>query len=135
MTRLTLFYDGHCPLCVAEMGRLAKADKRQQLDLVDINTDNFAIRYPGIDPIQANRTLHAWDENQALLLGLAASCRAWKIVGRRRWMALLRWPLIRPLADCAYHLLARHRYSISQRLTGQKRCTADCTIVRHSRLD
>jgi len=35
--------------------------------------------------------------------------------------APLRWPLIRHVADYAYSLFARHRYSISYWLTGQKR--------------
>ncbi len=126
MTRLTLFYDGRCPLCVAEMSRLAKLDQRRQLAFEDINAADFSARYPAIDPLHANRVLHGWDENQNLLFGLDVSCRAWQLVGHHRWMAALRWPIIRPLADIAYRLFARHRYRFSRLLTGQSRCASHC---------
>ena len=31
MTELTLYYDGQCPLCVAEVTQLMKADKQQKM--------------------------------------------------------------------------------------------------------
>lgn len=133
MTRLTLFYDGRCPLCVAEMARLASLDNTRALVFEDINAEDFTDRYHSIDPAKANQVLHGWDENQSLLLGLDVSCRAWKLVGKHRWMAALRWPLIRPIADLGYRLFARHRYFFSRLLTGQPRCDDRCAIVRHER--
>ena len=133
MTRLTLFYDGRCPLCVAEMTRLAALDGRRALAFEDINGEDFSRRYPSIDPVAANRVLHGWDENGSLLLGLDVSCRAWQLVGKHRWMAALRWPLIRPLADLGYRVFARHRYFFSRLFTGQPRCAERCAIIEHRR--
>lgn len=127
MTRLTLFYDGRCPLCVAEMARLASLDRHGALAFEDINAADFSRRFPTIDPVAANRVLHGWDENQQLLLGLDVSCRAWQVVGHHRWMAALRWPLLRPLADVGYRIFARNRYFFSRLLSGQARCDDHCS--------
>ena len=127
MTRLTLFYDGRCPLCVAEMTRLASLDQAAELAFENINAADFSRRFPAIDPVAANRVLHGWDENQQLLLGLDVSCQAWQIVGHHRWMAALRWPLLRPLADLGYRFFARHRYFFSRLFSGQARCDDHCS--------
>ena len=126
MTSLTLFYDGRCPLCVAEMRRLAELDTGARLAFEDINDADFSVRHPHIDIVAANQVLHGQTNTGEMLYGLDVSCQAWKAVGRHRWMAILRWPLIRGLADAGYRLFARHRYRISRYLTGRPRCTGYC---------
>lgn len=134
MTSLTLFYDGRCPLCVAEMRRLASLDGGRRLIFEDIHHPGFAARFPHINPDAANRILHGQTDSGELLFGLDVSCQAWRMVGKHRWMAMLRWPLIRPIADLGYRLFARHRYQISRWLTGQPRCQDHCTgRSRHER--
>lgn len=123
--KLTLFYDGQCPLCAQEMKALTARDTQQQLQLVDIWQPEFATRYPEIDPAAANRVLHAVDDRGDLLLGLDVTARAWSLVGVKRYNCL-RWPLIKPVADIAYRLFARHRYSLSRLITGKARlCESD----------
>ncbi|AOT11147.1 thiol-disulfide oxidoreductase DCC family protein [Pseudoalteromonas luteoviolacea] len=121
MTKLTIFYDGTCPLCVKEMMALTKRDKSAQIKTVDIHNDEF-INYPHIDPNQANLILHALDEQDGLLLGLDVTHRAWQLVGMGWLYAPLRWPLIKPMADKLYLLFAKNRYRISYLLTGKARC-------------
>ena len=122
MAELTLYYDGHCPLCVREMTHLRNADIRGRLELVDIQQDGFAERYPHIDPVAASTVLHADTAAGELLLGLDVTYRAWSLVGKGYWIAPLRWPLIRWFADKAYLWFARNRYKVSGWLTGQERC-------------
>ncbi|MGB2287813.1 MAG: DCC1-like thiol-disulfide oxidoreductase family protein, partial [Porticoccaceae bacterium] len=55
--------------------------------------------------------------------------RAWVLVGKRKWVAVLRWPLIKGFADIGYLFFARNRYTISRLLTGQSRCDS-CNIDR-----
>ncbi|MBO6751494.1 MULTISPECIES: thiol-disulfide oxidoreductase DCC family protein [Spongiibacter] len=134
MTSLTLFYDGRCPLCVAEMRRLAELDSGARLIFEDINHADFSDRYPHIDPIAANRILHGQTNTGEMLYGLDVSCLAWKVVGKHRWMAALRWPVIRWFADIGYRWFARHRYTLSRYLTGQPRCTSHCeNLPRHGK--
>ncbi len=92
MHRLTLFYDGQCPLCVKEMTRLRHADNGHCLTLINIHSPACSA-YPEINKQRAAQILHGITEDGKLLLGLDATCQAWKVVGRGRWIGLSRWPI------------------------------------------
>jgi predicted DCC family thiol-disulfide oxidoreductase YuxK len=124
--KLTLFFDGYCPLCAAEMKMLGELDLEGNLIFEDIHAADFAARYPSIDPVKADKYLHGLYEDESMIFGLDVTHQAWRTVGRKPWLALLRWPIIRWFSDIAYRIFAKNRYSISWLLTGQKRCTA-CT--------
>ena len=49
---LTIFYDGHCPLCAAEMQTLQSLDTQKKLQLEDIHADSFSERFPYIDKVE-----------------------------------------------------------------------------------
>lgn len=127
MIHLTVFYDGQCPLCLAEMRQLQALDQQGRLGFVDINGDDFSKRYPAIDQAQASRILHGQLDTGERLLGLDVTYRAWSLVGKHRWLALLRWPVVKPIADIGYRIFARYRYQISYWLTGQPRCNS-CSL-------
>lgn len=120
--QLRVFYDGFCPLCVAEMEKLRQYDQQQVLELQDVQASDFAERFPHIDPIAANRVLHAEKANGELLLGLDVTYEAWRLVGKHRWLKLLRIQPIKFFADWCYLKFAKHRYTLSSWLTGKKRC-------------
>lgn len=120
--KMTLFYDGTCPLCVAEMDQLRHFNTQGSLHFEDITQSDFAHRYPDIDPAAASAILHGKLEDGTLLLGLDVTHKAWSMVGKKRWIGILRWPLIRFAADRAYLFFARNRYRISYLLTGKMRC-------------
>ncbi|WP_434355662.1 DUF393 domain-containing protein [Parasalinivibrio latis] len=131
--QLILFYDGTCPLCVAEMGELAQLDAGKRLTLVDIHTKDFARQYPDINKESASTILHGYvtedDKSMRLLLGLDVTCTAWNLVGKKRWLKMLRWPVVRWFADWAYMRFANNRYFISYLLTGKSRCqNGNCRI-------
>ena len=125
----TLFYDGRCPLCVAEMKQLMQADHQGLLRFEDIMQPDFTARYPHIVPEKASAILHGQQEDGTLLLGLDVTELAWRSVGQKRWIRLLRWPGIRIVADFCYRIFAKHRYRFSALLTGQAQCEA-CTLPR-----
>jgi len=116
---LIIFYDGSCPICVKEMHQLKRFDINGQLFTVNALNEQLMASYPHIDPVEAMRILHAETSDGTLLLGLDANVAAWKLVNRKRWLAILRWPLIRPLADLGYLFFARYRYSISRVFTDE----------------
>ncbi|MEI8610554.1 DUF393 domain-containing protein [Enterovibrio sp. Hal110] len=127
---LTVFYDGSCPLCVAEMDQLRALNTDNHLRFEDILAPDFPSLYPTIDPVAASNVLHGIlsesntpnDENERLLLGLDVTHKAWALVGKKRWIGVLRWPFIRWFADHAYLFFARNRYRISFLFTGKSRC-------------
>jgi len=121
---LTIFYDGYCPLCTAEMKLLRDLDTQKKLILEDIHAADFSERFPHIDPIQADKILHGQLQNGEVIKGLEVTCLAWKLVGKHKWMQVLRWPVIRLFADLGYLFFARYRHSISSFVTGKPRCTS-----------
>ena len=75
MSKLTLFYDGTCPLCAKEMRAIRAKDSHGDITTIDIYSEAFS-KYPDIDPVAANKILHAVDDGGRLWLGLDAAYRA-----------------------------------------------------------
>ncbi|MEW9799624.1 thiol-disulfide oxidoreductase DCC family protein [Alteromonas sp. CYL-A6] len=124
-----IFFDGHCPLCRAEMRHLRKRDHSNVLTMVDIQSERFSEDFPGLDWDALNNRIHVQLDDGTLVSGLDATHAAWKAVGVGWLYAPLRWPLIRPVADWFYTIFAKHRYTISYWLTGQKRGCETCEIA------
>jgi|TARA_R110002153_G_scaffold273196_2_gene443370 predicted DCC family thiol-disulfide oxidoreductase YuxK len=120
-TQLTVFYDGYCPLCLAEMNHLKKLNKEAKLNFVDIQEPSFSVVYPHLSWSALNARIHAQLPDGSLISGLDVTYLAWKLVGKGWVYAPLRWPIIRWFADLAYLGFARHRYTLSFWLTGKRR--------------
>lgn len=113
---LTIFYDGQCPLCVTEMRALKRLDRQQRINLVDLHQDNFQSIWPNIDKSQAMKKIHG-QLNGQVITGLDVTYHAWRLVGKKCRVVWLNWPLIRPLANQAYTVFAKHRHRISTLLS------------------
>ena len=127
--KLTLFFDSTCPLCVAEMQSLQALNSSNLLIFEDIFSDNFCDRFPNISQNEASKIFHGRYENGDMIFGLDVSVQAWNIVGRHRWLGILRAPGIRIIADIAYRFFARYRSLISLLLTGKRKCES-CEIKK-----
>lgn len=106
-----LYYDGHCPLCRAEIARLAQL-ANQRLQLVDIHElSNEQIRKQDLPTRrQLLEQLHLRQGNGEWQVGLDANVAAWQNT-RWGWLWLsLQLPLIRPLATFLYQYWAARRY-------------------------
>ena len=130
--QLTIFYDGFCPLCLAEMTRLKAMDTKQVLAFVDIQHSDFPTAYPELDWQALNARTHGIKANGELINGLDVTYLAWSLVGKGWVYAPLRWPILRWFADKLYNLFARYRYNISYLFTGQKRCQP-CAIGKQAK--
>lgn len=122
MTELSIFYDGGCPLCVAEMDHLKRLDNAGKIAFEDICAADFNARFPRVDRQQADRILHGELGDGEMIYGLDVTYWAWVLVGKRHWVAILRWPLFKQLAQLGYLFFARYRHQISRLLTGKTRC-------------
>jgi len=127
--KLTVFYDGFCPLCSAEINQLRAYDHDVKITFEDIHAPDFVKRYPYIDQVEANRILHGQLSNGDMIYGLDVTYQAWKAVGKHRWLAILRWPGIKLLADISYRFFAGHRNVISSLIMGKSK-TLDCESCR-----
>lgn len=122
MTELTIFYDAGCPLCAREIGHLERLDNAKKLAFEDIYAPLFTERFPHINLLKADRILHGQWQDGAMIYGLDVTYHSWALVGKGHWVAILRWPLFKQLAELGYRFFARYRHRISALLTGKPRC-------------
>lgn len=118
--QLTVFYDGHCPLCIKEIRYLDKHNTQGLLILVDIHSENFSAYYPHLDKQQLDARLHGLTADGHLITGLDVTHLAFTLIGKGWVYAPLRWPLIRIFADSVYTLFAKHRHTIARWVSGQR---------------
>jgi predicted DCC family thiol-disulfide oxidoreductase YuxK len=112
--RDTLFYDGRCPLCASEIEQLRKT-RGPALKLVDIHQMPEGDDTPTKD--QLLRVLHLRRADGSWLTSADANVVAWEGTLHGKLLSVLRWPLLRHLADGVYALWALWRY---RRLYGRQ---------------
>lgn len=112
---LTLFYDSKCPLCAVEIQHMMRRDTHRVIRFEDIHAEDFSVRFPWLPPERAMQLLHGQRADGEVILGLDVTVLAWSLVGKQHWVAWLRWPGIRILADWGYRLFARYREPITRR--------------------
>ena len=110
---LTLYYDGHCAFCRAEMQRLRRWDHAGRLRFVDIAAAGFSPQALGVTLQALNTELHALTADGRLLAGIDSVLAAYAAVGQGWRVAPLRLPMLRPVLSALYRSFARNRYRIS----------------------
>ena len=131
MVQLRIFYDAGCPLCEFEIEHLRRLNSDNKLAFENIYASDFTERFPAIDPQKADLVLHGQLENDQMIYGLDVTYTAWVLVGRRHWVAILRWPIVKQCAEIGYKFFAKYRHRISRLVMGRARCES-CAIARHS---
>ncbi|OXI43763.1 thiol-disulfide oxidoreductase DCC family protein [Burkholderia aenigmatica] len=113
-SELVLYFDGRCPLCVAEINRLGARDTRQRLAFVDIAAPGFDPAPLGVDLPALNRELHARLPDGRMLTGVDSILAAHALTGRRWLVGLLRVPVVRRALAPLYRRFARNRHAVSR---------------------
>jgi predicted DCC family thiol-disulfide oxidoreductase YuxK len=114
MSPLTLYYDGRCPLCQAEMLYLQHRDHLGLLNCVDITLNDFDANATGLSCERAMASIHGRMENGDWVTGVAVFAAAYERVGLRRMAWLLSRPTLQPVLGWGYARFARHRYTLSR---------------------
>ncbi len=112
-TRLTLYFDGNCPFCLAEMQRLRSWNKAGYLAFVDIAEPGFDPALLGVDMSALNLQLHSQTADGTLLVGIDSMLAAYPLVDKSWMIWPLRVRLLRPLLGWLYRQFARNRYRVS----------------------
>jgi predicted DCC family thiol-disulfide oxidoreductase YuxK len=113
---ITLLYDGACPVCIHEMTRLSRFDRKRRLRFVDISADDFDETRHAATRDEMMTLMHAELPDGRMLKGVDALSAAYAAVGLGWLWVPLRTRLLRPYADALYARLARHRMRISRAL-------------------
>ena len=114
MLALTLYYDGNCALCRAQMARLRRLDNAGRLGFSDIAAPGFAPEALGVSREALGAEIHALSADGRLMVGLDSVIAAYTAVGRGWLVAPLRIGVLRPLLVAMYRALARNRYRLSR---------------------
>jgi predicted DCC family thiol-disulfide oxidoreductase YuxK len=114
---LTVFYDGSCGLCSAEMHELQALDRDGLLRLVDCAAPDFddaPHRAHGITREAMLNALHVRDALGEWHVGIDAVAAVYAAVGLRRLAQLWTHPWLKPATARAYAWLVRHRHGLSR---------------------
>jgi len=114
LQKLTLYYDGACPLCQAEILFLSGRNQAGLLDFVDINSDRYDPIKVGVTCEQALAAMYGQYDNGALINGAAVFPEAY----RRANLPFLAWlfsrKVIQPSLRMGYQFFAKNRHAISR---------------------
>ncbi len=111
---LTLLYDGACPLCVAEMGRLMARNRRGLLRFVDASAPSFDPARYGVERAEIMRIMHGVRADGSVVTAIDAIRLSYAAAGLGPVAWVLGVPGVRQIAGWAYPLLAKHRYRVSR---------------------
>ena len=113
---LTLYYDGACPMCRAEMHNLMLRNTGALLEFVDISAPGFKGQPPGVTPQDLMALLHARRADGAVIQGVEVFRLAYAAAGLGWVSDFISLPVIGAAAERLYPWIARYRQRIPKRL-------------------
>lgn len=106
MAKLTVWYDGGCPLCLCEIAMMKRWDTRQAIEFVDLLQED--VDCP-LDRSLLLQRFHACEDGQ-LLSGAAAFAAMWRAIPRLRLLGLVaRNTVVLKLLEGFYRIFLRLR--------------------------
>lgn len=85
--RLTLFYDGACPLCQREVAFYARLDRKGRIAWHDVSRDSRGMVAEGLPRREALRRIYVRCPDGRLLSGARAFVEVWRLLPGFRWLA------------------------------------------------
>jgi predicted DCC family thiol-disulfide oxidoreductase YuxK len=114
LQKLTLFYDGACPLCQAEILFLSGRNQTGLLDFVDINSKAYDPLKVGVSCEEALAAMYGQYADGTLIHGVTVFPEAY----RRADLPTLAWIFSRksmqPVLKMGYRFFAKNRHAISR---------------------
>lgn len=118
---VTLFHDGHCPLCQREVDWLSRHPRRERVRLVDIQAPGFDAEAQGKTFAGMMGRLHLRDAAGHWFIGMDASRALYAVLGYRRLVWLSTLPGLAGLMDAGYRWFARRRVRLGRWLERRRR--------------
>ena len=116
LEKFTLFYDGACPLCQAEILFLSGRNQANLLDFVDINSERFDSLKLGISCEAALAAMYGQFASGKLIQGVAVFPEAYRRANLPRLAWFFSRKRLQPFLKLAYHFFAKNRHAISSLL-------------------
>ena len=112
---LTLYYDGQCPLCQAEIEFLQTRNADGKLGFVDVTQAGFDAQAHHISCDAAMAQIHGRLANGDYLVGVPVFAQAYKLANLHTLAWVLSRPWLQPVLQPGYVLFAKHRQTLSKR--------------------
>jgi predicted DCC family thiol-disulfide oxidoreductase YuxK len=114
LPKLTLFYDGACPLCQAEILFLSGRNQANLLEFIDIHSEQYDPLKLGVSCEEALAAMYGQYADGTLINGPAVFPEAY----RRANLPTLAWIFSRktmqPALQIGYRFFAKNRHAISR---------------------
>jgi len=114
MQALTLFYDGLCPLCRAEIVFLETRNQAGLLRFVDVSNGQYCAVDGEPSCAEALANMHAQFEDGRVIMGVPVFIEAYRRAGLPTVAWLMSRPALAGFWRFSYAFFARHRHSISR---------------------
>ena len=121
--KLTIFFDGGCPLCKREINFLQSKNQKGALSFIDINTSDFSsdLKY-GITYKQAMDRIHAMKSDGSVIKDIKVFQEAYSLIGLGWIYAPTKLPILDKFIEFIYGLWAKYRLKITLRPSIEKLC-------------
>jgi predicted DCC family thiol-disulfide oxidoreductase YuxK len=113
MKKLTMYYDGLCPLCQAEILFLSRRNTAGLLSFVDVNSTKYSADVVGVSCQQALDSMYAQYEDGELINGVDVFSAAYQRANLPTLAWLFSRPSLRPMLNWGYRFFAKNRHRIS----------------------
>jgi len=87
--KLSIYFDGLCPLCSREISHYRKQQGSDQIRFVDITSTEFNPVEEGIDPVKVHKVLHVRTAAGELKTGVDSFIAIWEHLPSYHWLARL----------------------------------------------
>src|SRR5260221_5037050 len=108
--KLTVYYDGLCPLCSREIAHYRKHMRDDSVDFEDITELSFDSATQGLDPRAIHRIMHVKTASGQIKTGLDAFIALWLAIPAYRWLGRVAGlPVVHGVMSMIYRLFAQCR--------------------------
>ena len=113
LEKFTLFYDGACPLCQAEILFLSGRNQANLLGFVDINSEQFDPQQLGVSCEAALAAMYGQFASGKLIQGVAVFPEAYRRADLPRLAWFFSRKSMQPFLKLGYLFFAKNRHAIS----------------------
>ena len=123
LVKLTIFFDGGCPLCKREVDFLKSRNQKGYLSFIDINSSDFSLDFKyGISYKQAMKRIHAFKSNGSVIKDIKVFQEAYGLIGLGWIYAPTKLPVLDKVIEFIYGLWSKYRLKITLRPSVEKLC-------------